>query len=336
MQLEMLQEDLFSEAQDTRHNAPSKNSLSSDTSESPYKKLELADASSASPFALMSADRSQSSDQKPGQPPAQKPDVSKPVLVEQEMPSTATLRDVPPEDSSPISTVLPVLGHSVMAEHISRSPVLEMNPPSMIGDDDMPDDLYNDAHHSPELEMDAPDMEVLDIEAGEPIAEEEMDEVDDSDVHDAGPVIETEGKAPGAFKTISEAAGLLGVPQHVLRFWESRFAQIKPLKMRGGRRYYRPEDMEILSTIKHLLYKQGYTIKGAKKVFSTRNREALDAAHRESVVPPVPAVAKKVIEKIIEKPVVLEKPVFDDRKKKQLSNIRNELLGLRDTLSVYL
>src|SRR5580704_3023383 len=83
-----------------------------------------------------------------------------------------------------------------------------------------------------------------------------------------------EEKAAGAFKTISEAADFLGVPQHVLRFWEGRFKQIKPLKLRGGRRYYRPEDMETLATIKNLLYKQGYTIKGAKKAFAENQKSA--------------------------------------------------------------
>ena len=72
-------------------------------------------------------------------------------------------------------------------------------------------------------------------------------------------------KSPSALRTISEAADMLDVPQHVLRFWETKFAQIKPLKRNGGRRFYRPEDIAVLQQIKHLLYKQGYTIKGAKK-----------------------------------------------------------------------
>src|SRR5437870_2795404 len=72
------------------------------------------------------------------------------------------------------------------------------------------------------------------------------------------PPLADDEKSPDAFKTISEAATSLGVPQHVLRFWEGRFSQIKPLKRSGGRRYYRPEDMQILTTIKQLLYKQGY------------------------------------------------------------------------------
>lgn len=81
-------------------------------------------------------------------------------------------------------------------------------------------------------------------------------------------------KSPEAFKTISEAAEELGVEQHVLRFWETKFTQIKPLKRRGGRRYYRPEDMEVLHRIRHLLYKQGFTIKGAKKAMNAKEPDA--------------------------------------------------------------
>jgi len=75
-------------------------------------------------------------------------------------------------------------------------------------------------------------------------------------------------KSAGAFRTISEVAGELNVEQHVLRFWETKFAQIKPLKRGGGRRYYRPEDVELLKNIHHLLYSEGYTIKGVQKLLS--------------------------------------------------------------------
>jgi DNA-binding transcriptional MerR regulator len=73
-------------------------------------------------------------------------------------------------------------------------------------------------------------------------------------------------KNADAFRTISEVAEELALPQHVLRFWETRFPQIKPLKRAGGRRYYRPRDIEVLRTIKHLLYQEGYTIRGVQRV----------------------------------------------------------------------
>lgn len=74
------------------------------------------------------------------------------------------------------------------------------------------------------------------------------------------------GKSPGAFRTISEVAEDLDVPPHVLRFWETKFSQIKPMKRGGGRRYYRPEDVDLLRKIRALLYKDGYTIKGVQKL----------------------------------------------------------------------
>lgn len=74
------------------------------------------------------------------------------------------------------------------------------------------------------------------------------------------------GKSPDAFRTISEVAEELDLPQHVLRFWETRFKQIKPLKRGGGRRYYRPDDVELLKGIRHLLYSEGYTIKGVQRI----------------------------------------------------------------------
>ncbi len=79
-------------------------------------------------------------------------------------------------------------------------------------------------------------------------------------------------KAASAFRTISEVAEDLKVQQHVLRFWETKFSQVKPLKRGGGRRYYRPEDVDILKTIHHLLYTQGYTIKGVQKLFREQGK----------------------------------------------------------------
>ena len=73
-------------------------------------------------------------------------------------------------------------------------------------------------------------------------------------------------KAPDAFRTISEVAEELDIPQHVLRFWETRFTQIKPMKRSGGRRYYRPDDVDLLKGIRRLLYGEGYTIRGVQRI----------------------------------------------------------------------
>ena len=77
-------------------------------------------------------------------------------------------------------------------------------------------------------------------------------------------------RPPAAFRTISEAAEELDLPQHVLRFWETRFSQIRPLKRGGGRRYYRREDVDLLRGIKHLLYGQGYTIRGVQRILKAQ------------------------------------------------------------------
>jgi len=85
-------------------------------------------------------------------------------------------------------------------------------------------------------------------------------------------------KSPEAYRTIREVADSLDLPQHVLRFWETRFPQIRPLKRAGGRRYYRPDDIDRLRLIKRLLYEEGYTIKGVQKLFKEQGVQALSAA----------------------------------------------------------
>jgi DNA-binding transcriptional MerR regulator len=79
-------------------------------------------------------------------------------------------------------------------------------------------------------------------------------------------------KAPDAFRTISEVADELDVPQHVLRFWESRFREIRPMKRGGGRRYYRPDDVDLLRGIRHLLYGEGYTIRGVQRLLKEQGQ----------------------------------------------------------------
>ena len=85
------------------------------------------------------------------------------------------------------------------------------------------------------------------------------------------PAIHPGGKSAAAFRTISEVSSELDVPQHVLRFWETKFSQVKPLKRGGGRRYYRPEDIDLLRRIRDLLYDEGYTIKGVQRLLRDGN-----------------------------------------------------------------
>ena len=94
-------------------------------------------------------------------------------------------------------------------------------------------------------------------------------------------------KAPDAFRTISEVADELDIPQHVLRFWESRFPQIKPMKRAGGRRYYRPDDVDLLRGIKHLLYGEGYTIRGVQRILREQGPKFVQAVWQPGAAQPV-------------------------------------------------
>jgi DNA-binding transcriptional MerR regulator len=95
-------------------------------------------------------------------------------------------------------------------------------------------------------------------------------------------------KAPDAFRTISEVAAEIDVPQHVLRFWESRFVQIKPMKRGGGRRYYRPDDVDLLRGIRHLLYGEGYTIRGVQRILRDEGTAFVQNVWRAGAVAPPP------------------------------------------------
>jgi DNA-binding transcriptional MerR regulator len=148
-------------------------------------------------------------------------------------------------------------------------------------------------------------------------------------------------KAPGALRTISEASEILDVPQHVLRFWETKFAQIKPLKRNGGRRFYRPEDIEVLQQIKFLLYKQGYTIKGAKKaieefakiVDSTSNPQA--SADWFATIPPANVNDNSLpVAEIEAEPILpIVNAAIDDN---SIDDLRAELTALRSMLTQHL
>ena len=136
-------------------------------------------------------------------------------------------------------------------------------------------------------------------------------------------------KSPQAFRTISEVSKDLSLPQHVLRFWETKFAQIKPIKRGGGRRYYRPEDIELLRGIKYLLYNDGYTIRGVQKVIKENG-------------------AKKIISKPIQnndftldkddnKNAILNEnktqSMIAESKRKKLMTVLNDLVELKKKLN---
>ena len=135
-------------------------------------------------------------------------------------------------------------------------------------------------------------------------------------------------KSPEAFRTISEVSKDLSLPQHVLRFWETKFAQIKPIKRGGGRRYYRPEDVKLLKGIKSLLYNDGYTIRGVQKVIKENG-------------------TKKLLNTLIENKVFTEikkdnndhleqhsypQHSINDSKRKKLMNVLDDLIELRKKL----
>ena len=119
------------------------------------------------------------------------------------------------------------------------------------------------------------------------------------------------GKSAEAFRTISEAAGELELPQHVLRFWETKFSNIRPMKRGGGRRYYRPEDLLLLRRIRDLLYEDGYTIRGVQKLLRRNDGKKRgkddDDSQREGIV-------------------------IDKRQQAELADVLGELEELRDLL----
>jgi DNA-binding transcriptional MerR regulator len=111
-------------------------------------------------------------------------------------------------------------------------------------------------------------------------------------------------KGPEAFRTISEAADELHVPQHVLRFWETKFSFIKPMKRAGGRRFYRPADIAVLRGVRRLLHDEGYTIKGVQKLHRENGLKHLVAAGEGTAAPPPPSAPA-------EKPAAAVRPSSD-------------------------
>ncbi|PPR09734.1 MAG: hypothetical protein CFH41_02440 [Alphaproteobacteria bacterium MarineAlpha11_Bin1] len=138
------------------------------------------------------------------------------------------------------------------------------------------------------------------------------------------------GKSEAAFRTISEVAKELDIPAHVLRFWESKFVQVKPLKRGGGRRYYRPEDIELLRGIRELLYTDGYTIKGVQKLLR-------QGGAREFISVSIDQIATGSAEKATPEHGTVQEVTgcamsLNDKKRAEMISIISELEDLRDML----
>lgn len=148
-----------------------------------------------------------------------------------------------------------------------------------------------------------------------------------------------EMKSPSAFRTISEVATDLSVPQHVLRFWESKFQQIRPLKRGGGRRYYRPEDIQLISSIKDLLYNQGFTIRGVQKLLKENGR--FPSARSMVPDPQVPTSMATNFSTTsggvttLTPPVQVQQPAprsLSPEKRREIETVLSELKSLRELL----
>ena len=122
------------------------------------------------------------------------------------------------------------------------------------------------------------------------------------------------GKSPDAYRTIGEASDAIGVPQHVLRFWETRFSQVRPVKRAGNRRYYRPDDIALLKRIRQLLHEEGYSIRGVQRLLRSSGAKAVvEGAPVEETRAPAPS----------------RKPPGDDG---ELRDVLGELVRIRDLL----
>lgn len=139
-------------------------------------------------------------------------------------------------------------------------------------------------------------------------------------------------KSAAAFRTISEVADELKVQQHVLRFWETKFSQIKPLKRGGGRRYYRPEDVALLKKIHHLLYTEGYTIKGVQKLLREQGKGGVLAGEHKAAAVVTAKVSAPVTAPARPSAPQQAQPGLSDRQRAILTAMLGELKDLRDMI----
>ena len=144
-------------------------------------------------------------------------------------------------------------------------------------------------------------------------------------------------KAPKAFRTISEVSEIIGIQPYVIRFWESQFRQIKPTRKKGGRRYYRPSDIDFLLGIKKILYEDRLTIKKAKSLIQKNGKNSVTRLVQKS-----PKVRKENYYKVtnlllshyVEKKELILRVVNNDREKEELSTILNSLKEIRDRMQL--
>jgi len=138
-----------------------------------------------------------------------------------------------------------------------------------------------------------------------------------------------DNKAPEAFRTISEVADELDLPQHVLRFWETRFRDIKPMKRGGGRRYYRPEDVSLLKGIRYLLYDQGFTIKGVQRILKDQGvRQVVAIGQAESL-----EGVEDIVE-VLSLPDAASNPALGEDERKKLNDVLKTLLECKRALDL--
>jgi len=137
-------------------------------------------------------------------------------------------------------------------------------------------------------------------------------------------------KSPDAFRTISEVASELDVPQHVLRFWESKFTQIRPLKRGGGRRYYRPEDVDLLRGVRALLYSDGYTINGVQKVFREQGVKFVSETGKGTVDSSLAELAREAVRRDFEDDA--SDASLDANARKVLKALLEDLVSLKEEI----
>src|ERR1700760_4445094 len=134
-------------------------------------------------------------------------------------------------------------------------------------------------------------------------------------------------KAPDAFRTISEVAEHLDIPQHVLRFWETRFTQIKPMKRSGGRRYYRPDDVDLLRGIRRLLYGEGYTIRGGQRILKEHGIKSVQALVDGATVASFGSVERAIGRSLLEEGDEVEPGIDVDDEDVEAADTQNRPAG---------